>query len=80
MRIVQLDPARMDIRWRLIDIHQMTSEIDTLNAEFCELLQRSPDDGFLRWHYQWLRRDYYFEKKDKDTDVCRDKWGRRFDS
>jgi len=80
VRIVQLDPARMDIRWRLIDIHQMTSEIDTLNAEFCELLKRSPDDGFLRWHYQWLRRDYYFEKKDKDTDVCRDKWGRRFDS
>jgi len=79
-RILQLDPERTDIRWRLIDIHQMTSDIDTLNAEWCELLQRNPADPFLRWHYQWLRRDYYFEAKEKDKDVCREKSGRRFDS
>ena len=79
-RIVRLDPSRLDIRWRLIDMHQMTSDIDALNAEFCELLQRDPRDTFVRWHYQWLRRDYYFDEKDRDKDVCRDKWGRRFDS
>ena len=79
-RILQLDPDRTDIRWRLIDIHQMTSDIDTLNREWCELLKMNPADSFARWHYQWLRRDYYWEEKDKDTAVCRDKWGRRFDS
>ena len=79
-RIVRLDPGRMDIRWRLIDVHQMTSDIDTLNREWCDLLQRYPNDGFIRWHYQWLRRDYYFEEKDKDTEVCRDSRGRRLDS
>lgn len=79
-RIVALDPDRMDIRWRLIDMHQMTSEIDTLNREWCDLLHRYPRDGFIIWHYQWLRRDYYFEKQDKDTAVCRDQWGKRFDS
>ena len=79
-RIMELDPERIDMRWRLIDIHQMTSDIDLLNREWCELLKRAPDDDFLRWHYKWLRRDYYWEKKEQDLDVCRDRWGRRFDS
>jgi hypothetical protein len=79
-RILALDPNRMDIRWRLIDMHQMTSDIDTLNGEWCYLLARNPDDGFLRWHYKWLRRDYYWDAKDKDKDVCRDRSGRTFDS
>ena len=79
-RIVALAPEREDMRWRLIDIHQMTSDIDTLNGEWCHLLKRSPGDDFLRWHYKWLRRDYYWDKNDKDLDVCRDNWGRRFDS
>jgi hypothetical protein len=76
-RIVALAPERTDMRWRMIDIYQMTSDVEGQNREWCAILKRDPGDSLARWHYKWFRTSFY--KEDPRTDVCRDRWGRRFD-
>lgn len=75
--ILRLDPERIDIRWRLVDMYQMTSDIDGLNRELCNVLKRDPSDELARWHYRWLRKSYY--REDPRTHLCRDRWFRGFD-
>lgn len=68
--ILRLDPERTDIRWRLIDIYQMTSDIEGENREVCNVLKRKPDDDLALWQYKIVRRGYYWE--DRWRDVCFD--------
>jgi hypothetical protein len=72
-RILTLDPYRPEIRWRLIDIHQMTSDVEAENAQWCEILHRDPDDSLARHYYKWFRKQYYID--DPKTDVCRNRLG-----
>jgi hypothetical protein len=76
-RILTLDPGRTDIRWRLIDIHQMTSDTEAENRQWCEVLKRDPGDALARWYYKWFRKSYY--RDDPRTALCRDWLGRGFD-
>jgi hypothetical protein len=58
-KILRMDPNRTDIRWRLVDVYQMTSDIDGHNRQLCELLERAPRDAFVQWHYGWFRKSFY---------------------
>jgi TPM domain len=75
-RIVRLDPERLEMHWRLIDIYQMTSDVEGENREWCEILRRRPTDDTALWYYKWFRKSYYLE--DPKTDVCRDSRGEPF--
>ena len=72
-KILSLDPNRPQIRWRLIDIYQMTSNVEAENAQWCEVLHRNPDDALALWYYKWFRKQYYLD--DPKTQVCRDRLG-----
>jgi hypothetical protein len=74
-RIVQLAPDRMDMRWRLLDIHQMTSDVDGENRQWCEILRRDRRHPIASYWYPHFRKALYPE--DPDTDVCRDRFGFR---
>ena len=77
-KIVQLAPANEAMHWRLLDIYQMTSDVDGQNRVWCRLLRDFPDaDGMTRHGYKWFRKSFY--KEDPKTDVCRDRDARRFD-
>ena len=76
-KVLGLDPERTDIRWRLIDIYQMTSDMGGVNRELCEVLRREPKDALALWHYRWLRSSYY--AADPNTQRCRDRYWIPFD-
>jgi hypothetical protein len=76
-QILRLDPGRTEIRWRLIDIYQMTSDTEEENRQWCEILKRNPDDSLARWYYKWFRKVYYSD--DRRTELCRNWWGRGYD-
>lgn len=75
-RIVRLDPRNEEMLWRLLDIYQMTSDVDGQNRLYCRLLREFPDDGTTLHGYRWFRKSFY--KEDPKTDVCRDARGRPF--
>ena len=66
--ILRLDPTRSEIRWRLVDVYMMTSEVDGHNRQLCELLKSAPSDPFVKWHYDWFRKSYY--EDEPRTDLC----------
>jgi hypothetical protein len=76
-RIVTLAPDRMDMHWRLLDIYEMTSDVDGQNRLWCTILRRDPNHPIAAHWYQHFRKSFY--ETDPDTDVCRDKAGRRLD-
>ena len=75
--ILRLDPERIDIRWRLIDIYEMTSDTEGENRQWCEVLERHPRDALALWYYKWFRKSNY--RDDPKTDLCRDRLGMAFD-
>ena len=76
-RIVKLAPERTDMLWRLIDIYEMTSDVEGENRLWCVILQREPSHPIARNWYAHIRKSFY--EDDPDTEVCRDRWGRRLD-
>lgn len=74
-KIVRLDPDNEAMHWRLLDIYQMTSDVDGQNRVWCAILRRSPDATALHG-YRWFRDSFY--KEDPRTDICRDSLGRPF--
>jgi hypothetical protein len=76
-RIVKLAPERMDIQWRLLDIYEMTSDVDGENRQWCAILRHDPRDPIANHWYPHFRKSHYVE--DPDSDVCRDRHGRRLD-
>lgn len=76
-QILRLDPDRTDIRWRLIDIYQMTSDVEGENREWCEVLRRDPGDGLALWYYKWFRKSNY--RDDPGTALCINRLSMAFD-
>jgi hypothetical protein len=76
-RIVKLAPDRMDMQWRLLDIYEMTSDVDGQNRQWCLILRRDPNHSIAAHWYRHFRKSFY--ETDPDTDVCRDRLGRRLD-
>ena len=76
-RIVKLAPDRLDMRWRLIDIYEMTSDVEGENRQWCLILKRDRNHPIAAPWYQHFRKSYY--ETDPDTEVCRDRFGRRLD-
>jgi hypothetical protein len=68
-RIVKLAPGRLDMRWRLIDIYQMTSSVEAENRQWCEILRRDRRNAIARNWYPHFRKSFYAE--DPRTDLCR---------
>ena len=61
-RIVKLAPERTDMRWRLIDMYEMSSDADAENAQWCEILKRQPGNPVASNWYRHIRRSYYAEE------------------
>lgn len=57
-RVLQLAPARDDIRWRLLDVYTGTSDIDAQERVYRALLARTPDDALLAHYFAWFQRTY----------------------
>jgi len=76
-RILNLAPERLDMHWRLLDIYEMTSDIEGANREYCQILKREPSNPIAAWSYPHFRKSFY--ETDPDNDVCRDRFGRRLD-
>jgi hypothetical protein len=67
-RIVKLAPERTDMRWRLIDMYEMSSDVDGENVQWCEILKREPGNALAVSRYRHFRNSYYSE--DPRTAVC----------
>jgi len=67
--LLTLAPERTDLRWRLVDIYQMTSDVEGQNRLWCEILRTNPGDSQARYLYDWLRKAYYWE--DEKAGLCR---------
>ena len=67
-RIVRLAPDRMDMRWRLIDMYEMSSDADNENLQWCEILKREPGNPIAVSRYRHFRNSYYAE--DPGTATC----------
>ena len=76
-RIVKLAPERMEMQWRLLDIYQMTSDVEGANRQWCHILKHDPGNAIAARSYPHFRKSYY--ETDRDTEVCRDRFGRRLD-
>ncbi len=57
-RVLQLAPARDDIRWRLLDVYTGTSDIDAQERLYRELVARTPGDALVEHYYDWFRKIY----------------------
>ncbi len=73
-KIVQLEPGNEAMLWRLLDIYQMTSDVDGQNRVWCRLLRDFPDSGTTLHGYRWFRKSFY--KEDPKTYACRDRVGK----
>ena len=67
-RIVKLAPERTDMRWRLIDMYEMSSDVDGENLQWCEILKRDRGNPTALWRYQHFRDSYY--KEDRRAGAC----------
>jgi hypothetical protein len=67
-RIVSLAPGRIDMRWRLIDMYEMSSDVERENLQWCEILKRQPGNALAAQRYDHIRRSYYPE--DPRTAAC----------
>jgi TPM domain len=56
-KALELDPARKDLRWRLIDIFSASSDMDAMEAQALALLKLDPNDYYARYYYDWLRKN-----------------------
>lgn len=56
-KVLELDPARKDLRWRLIDIFSASSDMDAMEAQALALLKLDPNDYYARYYYDWLRKN-----------------------
>jgi hypothetical protein len=73
-RILEMDPGNEPIRWRLLDVTEMTSDVERENVLWCELLRAHREDGFIKHGYKWFRKSFYVE--DPKTNLCRDESGK----
>jgi len=76
-KILRLAPGRSDIRWRLMDVYMMTSDVDGHNQQLCELLKRDPRDAWALWHYSWFRHSYYPDEPAIDLCGAALRWPQR---
>jgi hypothetical protein len=59
-KVLELDPGRTDVRWRLIDIYRNTTDIDGEERQYLVMLKHDPADYFAKHYYDWLRKTYYW--------------------
>jgi hypothetical protein len=57
-KALELDPARKDLRWRLIDILSASSDMDAMETQALALLKLDPNDHYARYYYDWLRSNH----------------------
>lgn len=57
-KALQLAPHRTAIRWRLIDIYEMTSDVDGVERQYHEIIRRDPSDRFARHYLKHLKEFY----------------------
>jgi hypothetical protein len=57
-KALALDPARIDLRWRLIDIYRNMAETDGEERQYIAILKRAPHDTYARYYYDWFRQTY----------------------
>lgn len=67
-RIVKLAPERNDMRWRLIDMYEMSSDVEGANLQWCEILKRDRGNPTAVRRYKHFRSSYY--KEDPKTAAC----------
>lgn len=57
-KVLELTPARHDIRWRLVDVYLNLTDIDGLERQYLQLLKNTPDDRWVAGYYSWFKRIY----------------------
>jgi len=59
-KVLSLDPDRVAIRWRLMDVYINTTDIDGLERQYVAILKRLPEDALARWYYdEWFKKAYW---------------------
>ena len=57
-KVLELTPARHDIRWRLVDVYLNLTDIDGLERQYLQLLKNTPDDRLVAGYYSWFKKIY----------------------
>ncbi len=57
-KALELEPGRLELHWRLIDIYANTTDIDGEERHYLALLKLTPDDALLQYYYQWFQTTY----------------------
>jgi uncharacterized protein len=57
-KVLELAPDRTAVRWRLIDIYEMTSDVDGVERQYHEILRRNPHDAYAAHYLKHLRELY----------------------
>jgi hypothetical protein len=57
-KVLALDPGRTAVRWRLIDIYEMTSDVDGVERQYREILRRNPNDRYASHYLKHLKEFY----------------------
>jgi hypothetical protein len=57
-KVLELTPARHDIRWRLVDVYMNLTDIDGLERQYITLLKNTPEDRLVAGYYSWFKKIY----------------------
>ena len=57
-KALELDPSRTAVRWRLVDIYEMTSDVDGVERQYREILRRNPGDLYANHYLKHLKEFY----------------------
>jgi hypothetical protein len=57
-KVLELAPGRTAVRWRLIDIYEMTSDVDGVERQYREILRRDPNDRYAAHYLKHLLEFY----------------------
>jgi hypothetical protein len=57
-KVLELAPGRTAVRWRLVDIYEMTSDVDGVERQYREILRRDPHDRYADHYLKHLKEFY----------------------
>jgi predicted TPR repeat methyltransferase len=57
-KVLELVPEDTAVRWRLVDIYEMTSDVDGAERQFREILKRNPNDVYAA-HFLKHFKEFY---------------------
>lgn len=57
-KVLELDPDRIDLRWRLIDLYQNMTDTDHVECQYVAILKQDPNDVYARHYFNWFLKSY----------------------